>query len=74
MLLLTDKLNLKRYILYESYYLLQKYTLPLLIFLCLLFIISISIVIIIIIIIITTVTVITISIVIVFAKYVWRTY
>ena len=38
MLLLTDKLNLKRYVLHElkSYELLQKYILPLLIFLFLL--------------------------------------
>ena len=72
MLLLTDKLNLKCYVLYETKKLLTITKIYITIINIYMFIISIAIVIIIIIIIIIiTITVITISITIVFVKFAW---
>ena len=72
MLLLTDKLKLKCYVLYETKELLTITKMHITIINILTFIISIAITIIIIIMIIFTITVITISIIIVFVKSAWR--
>ena len=70
--LLTDKLNLKCYVLYETKELLTIAKIYITIINILIFIFSIVIVIIIIIIIIITINVITISIITVFVKLAWQ--
>ena len=74
MLLLTDKLNLKCYVLHETKELLIITKMYIIIINTLMLITSITIVIVIIIIIIITITVVTISFITVFVKSAWRVF